>query len=285
MSQSDEETGFGDMFPEPERPATPPPTIHTYTHPLLRPLLRATSDVTLTIQLVGSNPLWGHVLWNAAVSTADYFLRLESSSPGSVKGRSVLELGAGGGLPSLVAACCGAEKVCVTDYPEEALLDNLRHNVRENKRILAAARAEVDLEDVVQVQGHLWGKHPERLGAGYDILVLSDLIFNHSQHAALLVTCQALITPETGKAYVFHSHHLPQYYLRDLGFFTIAAERGWRIRRVVKEARGVMFEADQGDVRKRGTVWGWEMTFVGVGKGFWDPEEHSEGLKAILESV
>lgn len=195
----------------------------------------------------------------------------------------MLELGAGGGLPSLVAACCAAGKVMVTDYPEDSLLDNLRWNVRENTRILRSAGCLTALEDVVQVEGHLWGKHPDLLGGKYDILVLSDLIFNHSQHLALLQSCEALISP-TGRAYVFHSHHLPQFYLRDLGFFTMAEERGWRVRRVVKEERGVMFEEDQGDRGKRGTVWGWEMVFEGQGRGGWDPEEHSEGLAGIIRS-
>lgn len=198
----------------------------------------------------------------------------------------MLELGAGGGLPSLVAGCAGAEKVVITDYPEESLLDNLRWNVRENTRILRSARCGTDLSAHVSVEGHLWGKDTASLGKGYDILILSDLIFNHSQHIALLYSSEALITPHSGRAYVFHSHHLPQYYLRDLGFFTLAAERGWRVTRVVKEHRGVMFTEDKGDEAKRGTVWGWEMRFVGVGSGWWDPEEHSDGLTRIMrESV
>jgi EEF1A N-terminal glycine/lysine methyltransferase len=51
--------------------------------------------------------LWAHYLWNAAKVLSDYF----DLHPDVVKGRKVLELGAGGALPSLVAACNGAEKV------------------------------------------------------------------------------------------------------------------------------------------------------------------------------
>jgi nicotinamide N-methyltransferase len=282
---------------------------------------------SLTVQLVGTNPLWGHVLWNAGVSLSDYFLAqssLGNTPETSIKGSTVLELGAGGGLPSLVCGVLGAGKVVVTDYPEDALLDNLRWNVSENGRLLKQAlqdcEAAADDESAEMVRtwgermvvaGHLWGKTSSELldiitdvptlptsrsnsnsnpppspssPRKYDILILSDLIFNHSQHLALLQSCEALITPRTGKAYVFHSHHLPQYYLRDLGFFQLAQERGWVVRRVVKEHRGVMFQEDQGDEEKRATVWGWEMRYSGKGEeGRWDREEHSEGLGKIME--
>lgn len=46
-----------------------------------------------------------------------------------VKGKTVLELGAGGGLPSLVCALNGAAQVVVTDYPDADLIENLRYNV------------------------------------------------------------------------------------------------------------------------------------------------------------
>lgn len=41
----------------------------------------------------------------------------------------MLELGAGGGLPSLVCALGGAAHVVVTDYPDTDLIENLRYNI------------------------------------------------------------------------------------------------------------------------------------------------------------
>ncbi|KAJ9105558.1 hypothetical protein QFC19_003540 [Naganishia cerealis] len=309
------------MFPEPERPPPPPPTIHTYASPLLAQFL-SDEEAKLVVQLVGTNPLWGHVLWNAGVSLSDYFLTLatqrQPQEPG-IAGATVLELGAGGGLPSLVCGVLGAAKVVVTDYPDEDLLDNLRWNVAENGRRLAPlADARRMWDERMVVKGHLWGKKTDELldlvdgtppspplltddvspppqpipleradeRRKYDILILSDLIFNHSQHHSLLHSCEALITRRTGRAYVFHSHHLPQWYLRDLQFFRLAEQRGWRIRRVVREHRGVMFAEDQGDVEKRSTVWGWEMRWDGeaIG-GSWDREEHSEGLTQVMQQA
>lgn len=46
-----------------------------------------------------------------------------------VQGKSVLELGAGAGLPSIAATIWGAKYVVVTDYPDEDLVENMRINV------------------------------------------------------------------------------------------------------------------------------------------------------------
>lgn len=67
--------------------------------------------------------------WNAARSFSTYLL---AHGPDFVKGRKILELGAGGGLPSIVCAAAGAEKVVITDYPDQALVDNIRFNVETN---------------------------------------------------------------------------------------------------------------------------------------------------------
>ncbi len=96
---------------------------------------------TISVRLVGSHPLWGHHLyvylhffplpiflpvfltrkknpfffydrWNAARALAGFLQR----NPELYAGRTALELGAGGGLPGLVAAKCGARKVCARAY-------------------------------------------------------------------------------------------------------------------------------------------------------------------------
>ena len=65
------------------------------------------SPSTLNLRLVGQHSLWAHQLWNASKVLADYF----DSHPDLVQGKRILELGAGGALPSFTAACNGAEKV------------------------------------------------------------------------------------------------------------------------------------------------------------------------------
>lgn len=53
-----------------------------------------------------------------------------------VLGKSVLELGAGAGLPSIAAATWGAKQVVVTDYPNEDLVENMRINVAAARNVV-----------------------------------------------------------------------------------------------------------------------------------------------------
>jgi len=50
--------------------------------------------------------------------------------PDVVKGKYVLELGAGAALPSIVAAMNGAAKVVATDYPDADLIENIEYNIK-----------------------------------------------------------------------------------------------------------------------------------------------------------
>lgn len=60
----------------------------------------------------------------------------------------MLELGAGGGLPSLISAVHGAAQVVVTDYPDAELIENLRYNIEHCDLVPEGANitAEVSFE-------------------------------------------------------------------------------------------------------------------------------------------
>ncbi|GAA5864540.1 hypothetical protein JCM3774_005159 [Rhodotorula dairenensis] len=224
-SGSDDEPGFGAVFDEPEgfRPTTPPPTVRTYTRRALGggggPLV---GDETVQVGLVSGHPLWGHVLYPAAIALAR-FLELhaeqllhapDGTGKGKGKGKAVLELGAGGGLPGLVAALEGAGDVVISDFPDPALVNNIAKNIELN-----VASLKSDEVAATVAKGFTWGTPPDPLlealspsGSGsesegqpppppprrFDLILLSDLVFNHSQHVALLKTClSCLSTPPT----------------------------------------------------------------------------------------
>lgn len=74
-------------------------------------------------------------LWEAGACLAEYFL--ENKSRASQK--RIMELGAGVGLTGLVlAGCCDAARVHLTDYTDASLL-NLEHNIVVNKEWLSAS--------------------------------------------------------------------------------------------------------------------------------------------------
>ncbi|KAI7864762.1 putative methyltransferase-domain-containing protein [Spinellus fusiger] len=266
---SDEEEGFaGDLFgTEEETPTEPEATFEVYTR---QPdcIEQDDSISSLSIRLVGSHPLWAHHLWNASKVFANFI----DKNKKICRHRTVLELGAGGSLPSLIAAANHATKVVVTDYPDDDLIDNISYNVNQNLQHLASH---------VSVKGYIWGTSANGLRqllpegqTTYDVIILSDLVFNHSQHHALLKTCRELLTPITGRVYVFYTHHRPHLAHKDLEFFEIAQRPvledadpedrellgyGFKVEHFVQEKMNVMFVEDSGDEEVRSTIHGWQL--------------------------
>ncbi|EPQ53373.1 hypothetical protein GLOTRDRAFT_117322 [Gloeophyllum trabeum ATCC 11539] len=255
MSDDDDAAfSLDSVFTEAPRPPTPPATTAIYT--------RENEDIDdddwheVHIRLVGSHPLWGHYLWNASRAFAAFL----DQNPALYRGRCVLELGAGGGLPGLVAALNGAHKAVLTDYPDKELLENLESNVKTNIPESAGR---------VVVQGYIWGQPVEPLlahagGAGFDLIILSDLVFNHSQHDALLTTCERALSDSPSPdnppcVLVFYTHHRPQYAARDLAFFARARARGWACAEVLTRRYPPMFPEDPGEEEVRATVHGWRL--------------------------
>jgi predicted nicotinamide N-methyase len=128
-------------------------------------------------------PYWAE-LWPSGVELADHVGRLE------LAGRRVLELGAGLGLPSLAAALRGAE-VLATDWAEDAV-ELLRANAARNDVALRVERARWD--------------EPARFGAGWDLVLAADVLYeqrNADQLLALLPRLEAreILLAEPGRPF------------------------------------------------------------------------------------
>lgn len=204
--------------------------------------------------MVKKHALWGDHLWNGGRWLANH---LEANS-GLVCGKSVVELGAGAGLPSLVASKLEASLVTCTDYPDQELVDNLKFNFEVN--CTDAVKAEKTL-----VSGYLWGDDTKDLmeankGASYDVLFLCDLLFNHSEHTKLLNSSLALIN-EASTAFCVFTHYRPWLAHKDLEFLTRNewAEAGWIWKKIAEERWELMFEADRGDSEVRRTVHAYQL--------------------------
>ncbi|RPB19089.1 hypothetical protein L211DRAFT_665711 [Terfezia boudieri ATCC MYA-4762] len=267
-----------DLFEDPPsyRPTTPPPTFSTHT------LL---SGPTLTLRLVGHDPLWGHHLWNSGRVLAHYLERHASSL---VTGKDVLELGAGSGLPGIVCgAVGGARRVnpqvqVVTDYPSAALISNIQYNI-DHTPLLDQHR--------VFARGYLWGRDPTPLLPEiieaeicdpptthhsqttnptnintntnvFSLLILSDLLFNHSEHHSLINTILLTLSKSdpAACAVVFFTPHRPWLYEKDMAFFELAREEGLAVDKVLEEVLPEpMFEIDRGDRELRRRVFGYKL--------------------------
>ncbi|RDW66391.1 putative NNT1 [Coleophoma cylindrospora] len=260
-SDHDSDAGEMGMFADPEDFYPPSPKPTTETHTLL-------SGQTLALHLVGHNPLWGHHLWNAGRVIANY---LEENAA-LVRGKTVLELGAGAGLPSMVCRILGAQKVVVTDYPDPDLVSNLWKNVDEVEKLCLGQE---EKEKPIIAEGYCWGADVAPLLAplhsdtstaveGFDVLILADLLFNHSEHAKLVSSVQKTLSkkPES-KALVFFTPYRPWLYEKDMAFFDLIKEAGFTVEKKLEhKMEKVMFEKDPGDEELRRTVFGYEVKWA-----------------------
>lgn len=245
------EEGGIDLFAEPTDYYPPSPKPTTQTHTLL-------SGRVLKLRLVGHNPLWGHHLWQAGRIVSTYL----EKNPGLIEGKTVLELGAGAGLPSLVCAGLGARNVVVSDYPDVDLVENLQKNVDE----FYEEFGEGDEHRKMAAEGYCWGNDPKELlghlpdgGEGFDVLILADLLFNHSEHGKLADTVKRTLKKSgEAKALVFFTPYRPWLFEKDMAFFELVKEEGFEVEKVLEEKmEKVMFEEDRGDEELRRTVFGY----------------------------
>ncbi|TFK22135.1 hypothetical protein FA15DRAFT_706660 [Coprinopsis marcescibilis] len=113
----------------------------------------------------------------------------------SARHKSVLELGAGAALPSLLLSTLqdAPSLVVVTDYPDEGIMGNIQQNILRNKEAMNPTCK-------VLYQGYNWGQDSQPLlelnsFTGYDVLILSDLVHFDSCHEVLVSSITALLRP------------------------------------------------------------------------------------------
>ena len=205
------------------------------------------------------------------------------ADPSLVRDRTVFELGAGAGLPSIVAAALGARQVVVTDFPDPDLVETMWRNVRGCELIprRRAGEEEEDVEGIV-VEGYVWGADPAKvLGylpegegegeKGFDVLILADLLFRHTEHGNMLKTVRATLKKAAGsRAWVVFTSYRPWLQHKDLKFFDLAREEGFVVEKVLeKKMDRPLFEKDPGDEEVLKTVTGWTLRW---------PDEVLEGV-------
>lgn len=189
----------------------------------------------IRLRLVGKSPLWGHLLWNAGKYTAEY---IDEHAQELVRGKNVVEFGSASTLPSLLCCIDGARRVIATDYPDQDLLLNMEYNIEH-------LDFDEDVKNkVLTTEGFIWGNDTQPIRAKLmgpggneedkfaDFVIMSDLVFNHTEHRKLLRSCKELIRPLSdkskprsgGKCLVVWSPHRPRKQMieNDFNFFEIA---------------------------------------------------------------
>ena len=122
---------------------------------------------------------YGLMLWASAIGLAE---RL-AQQPELVRGKRVLEIGAGVGLPGLVARTLGAVHVTQTDY-QETTLALARSNAQRN-----------GLAGEVEHRRADWRDFPPDLLGAFDVVLGSDVLYERTLHAPLADLLPRLLRP------------------------------------------------------------------------------------------
>jgi EEF1A N-terminal glycine/lysine methyltransferase len=249
MSEEDFD-GVGDIFGDESFLVPKEPEFYSVEHE------RPEGKGKIILRMVKKHALWGDHLWNGGRWLANHI----EANPHLIKDKSVVELGAGAGLPSLIASKLNARIVSCTDYPDRELIDNLAHNFGVNcHEAVSAGR--------IHVSGYLWGDDISELekasNGSYDVLFLCDLLFNHSEHSKLLKSSLSLISP-TSTAFCVFTHYRPWLAEKDLEFLFREEWKaaGWVWEKIAEERWELMFEADRGDAEVRRTVHAYQLNRI-----------------------
>uniref|UniRef100_A0A673GLR3 Si:ch73-244f7.3 n=1 Tax=Sinocyclocheilus rhinocerous TaxID=307959 RepID=A0A673GLR3_9TELE len=133
---------------------------------------------------------YGATIWPAALALCRFLETPQGRQHIDLLDKSVLELGAGTGLLSVVITLLGA-KLTATDLPE--ILSNLRYNLNKNTR--GRRRHEPLVAELYW--GHKLDETFSRSTHQYDYVLATDVVYHHNFLAELLVTMRHFCQPGT----------------------------------------------------------------------------------------
>lgn len=164
----------------------------------------------------GKKTLFATYVWSGSVVLCN---KLIEAFQDEIQGKRVVEFGAAAGIPSIVAAKLGAERVVSTDYPSKSVIRNLRRNCQRN-----------GVENVVQVGEYIWGEDVAPViaaneGDYFDVALATECLWRHESHASLVSSVLGLLKPG-GIFLMTYSHHVPGFEEQDDEFLVIAEANG-----------------------------------------------------------
>ncbi|XP_049874315.1 methyltransferase-like protein 22 isoform X2 [Pectinophora gossypiella] len=152
--------------------------------------------------------LVGLQVWRGAFLLAD--LLIHRGLKGELQGKTVMELGAGTGLTSFVAAMF-AKKVVCTDMDVGGILDLIKLNAKYNSKYVKSELKVMPLDFTAT-----WSRQLTKEVEETNIIIAADVIYDDDVTAAFISTIQKMLNtkpPKTlyvvlEKRYVFTIEHL-----------------------------------------------------------------------------
>ncbi|KAJ5675715.1 hypothetical protein N7462_008612 [Penicillium macrosclerotiorum] len=186
--------------------------------------------------------LFAHILWSAGMVVAEGVenadckamenvsaAQKEACEVWSVQGETVLELGAGAALPSLICALANASLVVATDHPSSSALSGaIDFNVRQN-----VLRHQTSHQTTTSIQPHEWGTLTDSFSqshrGAFTRVIAADCFWMRSQHENLARTMQWFLAPG-GRVWCVGSFHTGRAIVA--GFFETALENGFEMEQI-----------------------------------------------------
>ncbi|KAL1726233.1 putative methyltransferase-domain-containing protein [Schizophyllum commune] len=192
-------------------------------------------------------------IWTSAVYLADHIEEIDIPPKASV-----LELGAGAGLPSIVLAALHPHaSVTISDYPDQQVLSTLQQNIESN-HVSSHCRA----------AGYAWGTDPAPVlryaPDGYDIVLAADTLWNPTLRGSFIASVESTLgQADHARAYLVAGLHTGRYTLQA---FLDAVEKSSKLTvdsLVEREARGserrawdvTHADSDDDKERRRWVLW------------------------------
>ncbi|KAJ9575930.1 hypothetical protein L9F63_007242 [Diploptera punctata] len=139
--------------------------------------------------------LVGRQIWRGALLLADYILHHRETL---LKDNSILELGSGVGLTSIVAAMYAAQVIC-TDIDVGGILDLIRANAARNSKLIKANFIVLGLDFFA----NNWSSNLESKLTNVTVILVADVIYDNDVTEAFVNTLQRILnTPPAKTVYI-----------------------------------------------------------------------------------
>lgn len=192
--------------------------------------------------------LFAHRVWSGSIYLSEF---LSKNASTYIKNKSTIEFGAGTALPSLVALALGSSVSIITDYPDKEVIQTIKETVGRNWERCGYPSGRVG------VVGHEWGRGVEEVhnkllclcsttkNAKFDVAFLSECLWMHRSHEALVQSVDRLLHATTGKAIFTYAHHVPGYESADDAFFDLCERRGFATIHTESRAMSYMWDNEK----------------------------------------
>lgn len=169
----------------------------------------STPDLVMVSSPTSANNLMAHYIWQSSIVLSDLISGNKEDCEFSaylhrknVNKISIIELGAGAGLPSFVCDRLHAKRVVCTDYPNEVVLKNLYENCKCN----STSRSLI-------ITSHKWGDDCKTLlllngNCKFDCIIACDTLWQTGGHDDLLKSCVNLIASDGILVLAYLNHDL-----------------------------------------------------------------------------